>query len=219
MPIKSRSAARPARRAAKKKAQRKTATRAKPAAGPLRAKSPKVREEQEPAAAALPAEPTDEDEELAASPAQDEEEDEEAALKKGKATDRKEVKDLFAMGRDKGFLTYDEVNDALPADIVSSDQIDDVMAMFGDNDIAIVDEANKVKLPETKPSEPEPVAAKVAEEETAEREEEEDSFSKSNDPVRTYLRKMGSVSLLTREGEVEISKRIEDGEKKVLEAV
>ena len=220
MPIKSRSAARPARHAAKKKAQRKTATRAKPAAGPLRAKSPKVREEQEPAAAALPAEPTDEDEELAASPAQDEEEDEEAALKKGKATDRKEVKDLFAMGRDKGFLTYDEVNDALPADIVSSDQIDDVMAMFGDNDIAIVDEANKVKLPETKPPEPEPVAAKVAEEEqTAEREEEDDSFSKSNDPVRMYLRKMGSVSLLTREGEVEISKRIEDGEKKVLEAV
>src|SRR5882724_11862635 len=84
-----------------------------------------------------------------------------APLKKGgKATERKEVKDLLALGRDKGFLTYDEVNDALPSDIVSSDQIDDVMSMFGDNDIAIVDEANKVKLPETKPPEPEPVAAK-----------------------------------------------------------
>src|SRR5258708_16754016 len=94
------------------------------------------------------------------------------------------------------------------------------MAVCGDNDNAIVDEANKVKLPETKPPEPEPVAAKAAEEEqTAEREEEDDSFSKSNDPVRMYMRKMGSVSLLTREGEVEISKRIEDGEKKVLEAV
>jgi RNA polymerase primary sigma factor len=124
------------------------------------------------------------------------------------------------MGRDKGFLTYDEVNDALPADIVSSDQIDDVMSMFGDNDIAIVDEASKVKLPETKPPEPEPTAAKVEEEESEkEKEEEDDAFSKSNDPVRMYLRKMGSVSLLTREGEVEIAKRIEDGEKEVLEAV
>jgi RNA polymerase primary sigma factor len=125
------------------------------------------------------------------------------------------------MGRDKGFLTYDEVNDALPADIVSSDQIDDVMSMFGDNDIAIVDEANKVKLPDTKPPEPEPVHAKAAEEEAEEKkeQEEEDNYSKSNDPVRMYLRKMGSVSLLTREGEVEIAKRIEDGEKEVLDAV
>src|SRR5262249_3693575 len=90
----------------------------------------------------------------------DDDEDLAPAKKGGKATERKEVKDLLALGRDKGFLTYDEVNDALPSDIVSSDQIDDVMSMFGDNDIAIVDEANKVKLPETKPPEPEPVAAK-----------------------------------------------------------
>src|SRR2546430_3275434 len=95
------------------------------------------------------------------------------------------------------------------------------MSMFGDNDIAIVDEANKVKLPETKPPEPEPVHAKAAEEEAEEKkeQEEEDNYSKSNDPVRMYLRKMGSVSLLTREGEVEIAKRIEDGEKEVLDAV
>src|SRR6202521_5602082 len=152
---------------------------------------------------------------------EDDDEDEDLPVKKGgKATERKEVKDLLAMGRDKGFLTYDEVNDALPADIVSSDQIDAVMSMFGDNDIAIVDEASKVKLPETKPPEPEPTAAKVEEEESEkEKEEEDDAFSKSNDPVRMYLRKMGSVSLLTREGEVEIAKRIEDGEKEVLEAV
>src|SRR5471032_144916 len=143
--------------------------------------------------------------------------------RRGKATDRKEVKDLLAVGRDKGFLTYDEVNDALPADIVSSDQIDDVMSMFGDNDIAIVDEANKVKLPETKQPDPEPASAKEAEESTpterAEREEEEDAYSKSNDPVRMYLRKMGSVSLLTREGEVEIAKRIEQGEHTILGAI
>jgi RNA polymerase primary sigma factor len=168
----------------------------------------------------------DEDEEVvvAASSDDDEDEDEDEPSGKksgGKATDRKEVRDLLAMGRDKGFLTYDEVNDALPADIVSSDQIDDVMSMFGDNDIAIVDEANKVKLPETKPPEPEPVHAKAAEEEAEEKkeQEEEDNYSKSNDPVRMYLRKMGSVSLLTREGEVEIAKRIEDGEKEVLDAV
>ncbi|HKC61733.1 MAG TPA: RNA polymerase sigma factor RpoD [Myxococcales bacterium] len=168
----------------------------------------------------------DEDEEAGAAAAGDDDEDEdedEPSGKKsgGKATDRKEVRDLLAMGRDKGFLTYDEVNDALPADIVSSDQIDDVMSMFGDNDIAIVDEANKVKLPETKPPEPEPVHAKAAEEEAEEKkeQEEEDNYSKSNDPVRMYLRKMGSVSLLTREGEVEIAKRIEDGEKEVLDAV
>ena len=116
------------------------------------------------------------------------------------------------------------MNDALPTDIVSSDQIDDVMSMFGEHDIAIVDEANKVKLPETKPPEPEPTQAKAEEEADGrparpEREEEDDAYSKSNDPVRMYLRKMGSVSLLTREGEVEIAKRIEDGEKEVLEAV
>src|SRR5437764_5844651 len=94
------------------------------------------------------------------------------------------------------------------------------MSMFGDNDIAIVDEANKVKLPDTKPPEPEPVHAKAEEEaEEKKEQEEEDNYSKSNDPVRMYLRKMGSVSLLTREGEVEIAKRIEDGEKEVLEAV
>src|SRR5438270_6215183 len=167
------------------------------------------------------------DEEVAADAEVDEDGDEDLApAKKGaKATERKEVKDLLALGRDKGFLTYDEVNDALPSDIVSSDQIDDVMSMFGDNDIAIVDEANKVKLPETKPPEPEPVQAKAEEEASnagetaAAREEEDDAYSKSNDPVRMYLRKRGSVSLLTREGEVEIAKRIEDGEKEVLDAV
>ncbi len=135
----------------------------------------------------------------------------------GPAQGRAEVKALLDRGREKGFLTYDEVNDALPTDIVSSDQIDDVMSMFGENDIEVVDDATKVKLPETKPPEPGQV-------EKAEAEEERDTdyeagYSKGNDPVRMYLRKMGSVSLLTREGEVEIAKRIEDGEKEVLASV
>ncbi len=138
--------------------------------------------------------------------------------------ERKEVKDLLETGKQKGYLTYDEVNDALPADVVSSDQIDDVMSMFGDNEIEIVDaQKNSEGAPEVKPT-------VVAEDEPKEEEEEEDEKDappvladepgvKSNDPVRLYLRKMGSVSLLTREGEVEIAKRIEDGEKEVMRAL
>ncbi len=128
--------------------------------------------------------------------------------------ERTEVKALMERGRDKGFLTYDEVNDALPADIVSSEQIDDVMSMFGDHDIEVVDDAKKMKLPDKPPEQPE-----VKEEEQEEKEEEDPGYGKSNDPVRMYLRKMGSVSLLTREGEVEIAKRIEEGEKEVLASV
>ncbi|MFT3914403.1 MAG: RNA polymerase sigma factor RpoD [Anaeromyxobacteraceae bacterium] len=130
-------------------------------------------------------------------------------------TERSEVKALMERGREKGFLTYDEVNDALPSDI-GSDQIDDVMSMFGEHDIEVVDGADKkMKLPD-KPPEPE---AKAEAAEEREEEEEDPGYGKSNDPVRMYLRKMGSVSLLTREGEVEIAKRIEEGEKEVLAAV
>ncbi|MDP1918676.1 MAG: RNA polymerase sigma factor RpoD [Myxococcales bacterium] len=139
-------------------------------------------------------------------------------------TERKEVKDLLEAGKQKGFLTYDEVNDALPADVVSSDQIDDVMSMFGDNEIEIVDAQKSVDNTEVKPT----VAAEEEQEKKKEEEEEEEEEApkiadepgaKSNDPVRLYLRKMGSVSLLTREGEVEIAKRIEDGEKEVMRAL
>ncbi len=140
--------------------------------------------------------------------------------------ERKEVKDLLEQGKQKGFLTYDEVNDALPADVVSSDQIDDVMSMFGDNEVEIVDaqKSNEQQV-EVKPTVANEDEAKE-EEEAEEKEEEEapavipdDPGVKSNDPVRLYLRKMGSVSLLTREGEVEIAKRIEEGEKEVLRAL
>src|SRR6201999_3366489 len=108
----------------------------------------------------------------------------------------------------------------LPTDIVSSEQIEDVMSMFGENDIELVDDATKVKLPETKPPEPDSPGPQAAEEKEEERDEDYDAgYSKGNDPVRMYLRKMGSVSLLTREGEVEIAKRIEDGERRVLQVV
>ncbi len=146
-------------------------------------------------------------------PEEDEEDDD--GIGEGDIAERSEVKALMERGRDKGFLTYDEVNDALPADIVSSEQIDDVMSMFGDHDIEVVDDAKKMKLPDKPPPEPEA----VKEEEPEEKEEEDAGYGKSNDPVRMYLRKMGSVSLLTREGEVEIAKRIEEGEKEILASV
>ncbi|MBP1727703.1 MAG: rpoD [Deltaproteobacteria bacterium] len=123
-----------------------------------------------------------------------------------------EVKQLIDMGKEKGFLTYEEVNDLLPPDLVSSEQIDDVMSMFGEMEIEIVDTVQKVKIPKAK--------LDMDDEEEAEGEQEEQEFEpgtlgRTSDPVRMYLREMGSVSLLTREGEVEIAKRIEDGERDV----
>ncbi|HEX9080053.1 MAG TPA: RNA polymerase sigma factor region1.1 domain-containing protein, partial [Desulfuromonadaceae bacterium] len=126
-----------------------------------------------------------------------------------------EVKQLIDLGKEKGFLTFDEVNDILPPDI-ATEQIDDVMGMFGDMDIEIVDSAQKVKIPKMK--------IDMEEEEEIEGEAEEVEFEpgsigRTSDPVRMYLREMGSVSLLTREGEVEIAKRIEDGERDVASVI
>ena len=127
-----------------------------------------------------------------------------------KKTKIEEVEQLINMGKEKGFLTYDEVNDILPSDIVSSEQIDDLMIMFDENDIEIVDAVQKVKIPKRKIPE--------LREEENEIDTEEESYSKGNDPVRMYLSEMGSVSLLTRDEEVKIAKRIEEGERDVLEA-
>ena len=160
------------------------------------------------------AEAEDGEEEVEAAAADDAEEEDEVDAEGGELSERAAVKALMDRGREKGFITYDEVNDALP-DMVSSEQIDDVMSMFGEHDIEVVDDAKKMKLPD-KPPEPE---AKAEDEEEEKKEEEDPGYGKSNDPVRMYLRKMGSVSLLTREGEVEIAKRIEEGEKEILASV
>jgi RNA polymerase primary sigma factor len=196
---------------AKDKEPKKKPAAARATADAKRAKKPVV--------AAEEMDPEEQAEELAAAVEVDpdavEEEVEEEPI-----ADRKEVKDLLEAGRAKGYLTYDEVNDALPADIVSSDQIDDVMSMFGDNEIEIVDAQKAAQGSETKPTvaaSEEPTAKETEEEE--EKDEDDEPGGKSNDPVRLYLRKMGSVSLLTREGEVEIAKRIEEGEKEVLRAL
>src|SRR6188508_1504031 len=141
-----------------------------------------------------------------------------------KESERKK-RELITMGKAKGFLTYDEVNEHMPENIISSDQMDDWLSAFSGEGIEIVDSSSKLKVAEKGDTE---AAAEEEEEETeaaatkkeeAEEEEDSDGYSKTNDPVRMYLRKMGSVSLLTREGEVEIAKRIEDGERRVLTVV
>jgi RNA polymerase primary sigma factor len=129
-----------------------------------------------------------------------------------KEDEMQKVRELIHMGKKKGFLTYDEVNNLLPPDIVSSDQIDDLMMMFGEMDIEVVDAAHKVKVAKQQ-EEVEPIPAEE------ELEMEAEGIGKSIDPVYMYLREMGSVSLLTREGEVMIAKRIEEGEKEVINAV
>jgi RNA polymerase primary sigma factor len=128
---------------------------------------------------------------------------------------------LISMGKAKGYLTYDEVNDHMPDEVVSSDQIDDWLSTLGDEGIEVVDSAASVKVHSATAAAPK--VPEILDEEEKKEEEEEDDFdggySKTNDPVRMYLRKMGSVSLLTREGEVEIAKRIEEGERRVLQVV
>jgi RNA polymerase primary sigma factor len=108
-----------------------------------------------------------------------------------------EVQQLINIGKQRGYVTYEEMNNHLPTHLISSDRLDDVMIMFSDMDIEIVNEARK---------------RAEAERRGTNRDEKTSDGTRSNDPVRVYLRKMGSVSLLSREGEIEIAKRIEDGE-------
>ena len=131
----------------------------------------------------------------------------------GKDTDK-----LVDNGKAKGFMTYDEVNESLPAD-VSVDQMDDVMGVLGDEDIEIVDAATQVKIAPKRIVEETAAEHKTVARQPEKEDEDSSYYSKSNDPVRMYLRKMGSVSLLTREGEVEIAKRIEQGEHMILGAI
>src|SRR6056297_3111147 len=124
-----------------------------------------------------------------------------------KKTSIEEVQQLIDLGKEKGYLTYDEVNDILPADMVSSEQLDDVMSMFGEMDIEVVEAERKGSA--RKPDDADDLDKGKGDEEA---EFETDIAGQTSDPVRMYLREMGQVSLLTREGEVEIAKRIEEGE-------
>src|SRR5688572_5098176 len=144
--------------------------------------------------------------------------------KKNGADGDKKFDKLIALGKQKGFVTYDEVNDHMPEDVVSTEQIDGWLSALGDQGIEIVDGAGAGRRAPAAGPEGMPDGAKALDldkdkEEGEVDEDEEYAYSRTSDPVRMYLRKMGSVSLLTREGEVEIAKRIEDGERKMLQAV
>jgi RNA polymerase primary sigma factor len=125
-----------------------------------------------------------------------------------------EVKELILMGKERGYLLYDEVNDLLPEGICSSDELDSIFSLFGSAGIEVIDSEQKFQDEGKKDDK--------HEEEVG---EEGDfdfgalALDKTNDPVRMYLREMGTVPLLSREGEVEIAKRIEHGQKVVLKAL
>ena len=133
-----------------------------------------------------------------------------------------EVKKLINLGKEKGFLTYDDLNSTLPADVVSSDQFSTIMTMFGEMDIEIVESAETERAP--KAAEGEEAIEESEESEASEDNEKEidltpGALSRTDDPVRLYLKEMGSVALLSREGEIEIAKRIEEGKKDIATVV
>ncbi|MBN1662010.1 MAG: RNA polymerase sigma factor RpoD [Deltaproteobacteria bacterium] len=124
-----------------------------------------------------------------------------------------EFKKLISLGQEKGFLTYDDVNDLLPSDIISSDQIDDIIMLFGEKNIDIIDTDKGEKLIVKKTGDDMPDV------------KDEDvlglmpTIGKTGDPVKMYLREMGLVSLLNRQGEVEIAKKIESGGREVMDSI
>ncbi|HKT33234.1 MAG TPA: RNA polymerase sigma factor RpoD [Nitrospira sp.] len=133
-----------------------------------------------------------------------------------------EVKKLISIGKEKGFLTYDELNSTLPAEVVSSEQFGSIMTMFGEMDIEIVDAPEGERQPKARSTAAE---SEEAPEESEEGDAGDDSekeidltpgaLSRTDDPVRLYLKEMGSVALLSREGEIEIAKRIEEGKRDI----
>jgi len=124
---------------------------------------------------------------------------------------QKELKKIIELGLQRGFLSYEEINDLLPGDLIDPGHVDAVMAVLSDNDIEVVDPTRKIREGDEDGPEEE------AEVEVAEAVAEE--VYKGTDPVKLYLKKMGAVSLLTREGEVEIAKRIEEGEIEILRSL
>jgi len=132
-----------------------------------------------------------------------------------KKSNMEDLRRLISIGKEKGYLTYDEVNSALPDELVSSEKIDDMMMIFDEMDIEIIDSSQKGKVLKEKLDKD---AERMDEEEDT-LPLEEDAGGRVTDPVKMYLREMGMVCLLTREGEVEIAKRIEQGEQEVIDAI
>jgi RNA polymerase primary sigma factor len=123
-----------------------------------------------------------------------------------------EVRQLISIGKEKGYLLYDEVNELLPSEITSSDELDDLFNTFGSAGIEVVD-SEKAYLQEKQFDR----TGEGAEE--LELDLTPGALDKTNDPVRMYLREMGTVPLLTREGEVEIARRIERGKLSVIKSI
>ena len=133
---------------------------------------------------------------------------------------RTRLKNLIKLGKERGFLTYSEINDHLPDDLVDAEQIESIITTFSDMGIQVYDaapDAESLLISENAPA--------VVPDEDAEEEAEaalstvDPEFGRTTDPVRMYMREMGSVELLTREGEIEIAKRIEDGLKHMVQAI
>ena len=133
---------------------------------------------------------------------------------------KKRLKNLIVLGKERGYLTYAEINDHLPDDMTDAEQIESVVTMLADMGIAVYDEA-----PDAEQLLMTEAPAPIAEEDVIEEAEEalsttiDAEFGRTTDPVRMYMREMGSVELLTREGEIEIAKRIEDGLKHMIHAI
>jgi len=129
-------------------------------------------------------------------------------------SDMLNLKRLIDIGKDKGYITYEELNDDLPDEIISSEHIDDVMMMFEELDIMVIDESARKEIERSK-------KIKKKKEKSQDKEtfksEIVDGATRVSDPVKMYLKEMGCISLLTREGEVDIAKRIEEGEKDTLD--
>jgi RNA polymerase primary sigma factor len=136
-------------------------------------------------------------------------------------TRRTRLKNLIKLGKDRGFLTYSEINDHLPDDLVDAEQIEAIISTFGDMGIQVYDQAPDQEQLLTSPDQP---AAASAEDDVEEQAEAalatvDSEFGRTTDPVRMYMREMGSVELLTREGEIEIAKRIEEGLRHMVQAI
>ncbi|MCK5656595.1 MAG: RNA polymerase sigma factor RpoD [Deltaproteobacteria bacterium] len=132
-----------------------------------------------------------------------------------KKSNMEDLRRLISIGKEKGYLTYDEVNSVLPDELVSSEKIDDMMMIFDEMDIEIVDSSQQAKMLKEKIEKD----GEASEEEDRALPLDDDSAGRVTDPVKMYLREMGMVCLLTREGEVEIAKRIERGEEEVIDAI
>ncbi|MEW5781951.1 MAG: RNA polymerase sigma factor RpoD [Pseudomonadota bacterium] len=133
---------------------------------------------------------------------------------------RTRLKTLITLGKERGYLTYAEINDHLPDDIVDAEQIESIISTFNDMGIQVYDQPpapEEILLAEQTAA---PVDADEAEEEAEQALSSVDSeFGRTTDPVRMYMREMGTVELLTREGEIEIAKRIEEGLRHMVQAI